>query len=93
MRADARASGKAVETMGILMSLGWLVIVGPLGFLLLLGAAYAMVTSNLALAVVCGLLALSPLFLTVVWACAIGAALLTEWWAENAKAAEATPGL
>jgi hypothetical protein len=90
MRAYARTSERTAETLGLLTFLVWLLIVGPAGFLLLLGLAYAMVTSNLALGVVCGLIALSPLFLTIVWACAIVAALLAERWMEKAETAEAT---
>jgi len=64
--------------VGATMFLAWTVIVGPVGFLLLLGEAYAMVTSNMALGVVCGLLALSPLFLTIAWAVTAGVAFLAE---------------
>jgi hypothetical protein len=89
MGADARAFERTGETLGIVMSLGWFLILGPAGFLLLLGLAYAMVTSNLALGLVCGLLALSPLCLTVIWAFPLGGALLAERWIEKPEAVEA----
>jgi len=92
MRADPSTSERAAEALGMLMSLAWFLTVGLAGFLLLLGLEYAIVTLNLALGLVCGLLALSPLFLTIIWAFAIGAALLAERWIEKAETAEATSG-
>ncbi len=52
---------------GTAMMISWFLFLGPLGFGLLCGVAYAMVTQNLALGIVCGLLCFAPLMLTVVW--------------------------
>jgi len=55
------------------------VTLGLGGFILLCLIAYAMVTQNLALGVVCGLLVFSPYILGVVWFFTVG----TSLWAER----------
>jgi hypothetical protein len=51
------------------------------GFLLLCLIAYAMVTENLALGVLCGLLLFLPYILGVIWFFTLG----TSLWAERAS--------
>lgn len=55
------------EKMGAAMCLSWFLCLGPVGFVLLLGLAYAMVVQNLALGIICGLLAASPAVLMGLW--------------------------
>jgi len=76
------------ENAGTLMFLGWSLILGLVGFLLLCALAYAMVTENLALGVVCGMVLFAPPALAVIWTLTAGASLLLERSARKAKEPE-----
>lgn len=78
------------ETSGALMMIAWTLIMGPVGLLLLLGVTYAVISQNLALGVVCGLLMFCPLALTVLWAPFLGLTLVQERWARKAIPAQRT---
>lgn len=78
------------ETTGAVMMIAWTLIIGPLGLVLLLGVAYAVISQNLALGVVCGLLMFCPLALTVLWAPFVGLTLVRERWARKAIPAPRT---
>ncbi len=77
---------RAAEKAGVLMFLGWILILGVGGFLLLGAMAYAMITENLALGVVCGLLLFAPSALGVGWMLTAGASLVAERSPRRAKA-------
>jgi hypothetical protein len=78
MKARETKASSAAENVGTLMLLCGILALGLGGFLLLSLIAYAMVTGNLALGVVCGLLLSSPYILGVAWLFTLGTSLRTE---------------
>lgn len=60
-------SERMAEKIGTAMIISWFVFLGPIGFLLLLGVAYSMFVQNLAVGVICGVLAFVPVILLIVW--------------------------
>ncbi len=67
---------KVAENVGTLMFLAWTLVVGIAGFVLLCAIAFAIVTENLALGLVCGLLLFAPSALGVGWMLTAGASAL-----------------
>lgn len=67
MKTTEPADKKAAAATGSAMLIAWMLFLGPAGFLLLLGVAYSMVTQNLALGILCGLLLLTPVVLSAAW--------------------------
>ncbi len=90
MEAHENPLRRMTETTGTIMIIIWTFVLGPVGFLLLLGTAYAMISGNLALGIVCGLLMFSPLLVTAVWAPLVALTLLVERFSARAIPAPET---
>lgn len=69
---------KAALGTGTWMLIAGVLILGPVGFCLLLAIFYSMMVQNLALGVVAGLMAASPLILLGIWAPLKWTAVLRE---------------
>ncbi len=69
---------KVAENVGTLMFLAWTLVVGIAGFVLLCAIAFAIVTENLALGLVCGLLLFAPPAVGIVWILTAAGSLLAE---------------
>jgi hypothetical protein len=78
MTTPETSAGRVAEKVSTWMFLSGILTVGVGGFLLLCLIAYAMVTENLALGVVCGLLLLVPYVCGIVWFFSLGASLSAE---------------
>jgi len=76
MNSIEEVLNQLVEKTGTWMFIAWSIVIGPVGFILLCGLAYAMYSSNLALGIVCSILACSPALLLAIWLPSLGAALL-----------------
>ena len=60
--------GKRVgRSMGTIMMVTWMLILGPIGAVLLGAVAYSMLAKNPIQGVLCGILLFLPLFLTIAW--------------------------
>ncbi len=79
MNASGTPSERFIEKLSTLTVFCGVLTLGLGGFLLLCVIAYAMITENLALGVVCGLLLFSPYILGVVWFFTLG----TSLWADR----------
>ena len=79
MNASETPTERFIENLSTLIVFCAVLTLGLGGFLLLCLIASAMVTGNLALGVVCGLLLFSPYILGVVWFFTLGTLL----WAER----------
>jgi hypothetical protein len=58
---------KVVRTMGTIMMIMWMLVLGPVGALLLGGLAYAMFAKSLVAGAFCAMLIFLPLVLTLAW--------------------------
>ena len=67
---------RAAESVGTWMFIVWTFVIGPVGFLLLCGLAYSIHFSNLALGIICAVLASSPVLLLAAWMLLMGASLI-----------------
>ncbi len=81
MNASESSKPRFIENLSTLIVLCGVLTLGVGGFLLLCLIAYAMVTENLALGVLCGLLLFLPYFLGIIWFFTLG----TSLWAERAS--------
>jgi hypothetical protein len=93
MSATEGTLNRAAESVGTWMFLALSVVIGTVGFVILCGLAYTMYFSNLALGIILGLLASSPLLLPPVWTLLMGASLiggLAERRADLASESSAT---
>jgi hypothetical protein len=86
MNASENSSTKFAENLSTLTCLSWISALGLGGFLLLCLLAYAMVTENLALGLVCGMLLAVPYILGVVWFFTAAPSVLAERVPEKAEA-------
>ncbi len=82
MRLTEGMLNRAGESVGTWMFIAWTIVIGLVGFVLLCGLAYAMHFSNLALGIICAVLASSPALVLAVWMLLMGA-LLIEGLAER----------
>ncbi len=80
MDASESSKPRFIENLSTLIVLCGVLTLGVGGFVLLCLIAYAMVTENLALGVLCGLLLFLPYILGVIWFFTLG----TSLWAERA---------
>lgn len=78
MNAPETTSKRVTETVSTMVFLCGAIVLGLGGFLLLCLMAYAIVTENLALGMVAGLLLFSPYILGFVWFLSMGTSLITE---------------
>jgi fatty acid desaturase len=85
MNATETSNGRFTENLSLLTCLCWVPALGLGGFLLLCLLAYAMVTENLALGVVCGMLLAVPYILGVIWFCTVGTSVCAERVPEKAE--------
>ncbi len=76
---------EAALGVGTWMLLAGVLILGPVGFLLLLVVFYSMMSQNLALGVVAGLIFFSPLILLIIWTLLKWTAVLRELSGVKAK--------
>ncbi len=76
MRATEGMLNRAAESFGTWMFIALTILIGPVGFVILCGLAYAMHFSNLALGIICALLASLPLLLPAAWILLMGASLI-----------------
>jgi hypothetical protein len=79
MNASESSRPRFIENLSSSIVFCGVLTLGVGGFFLLCLIAYAMVTGNLALGVLCGLLLFSPYILGVVWVFTLG----TSLWAER----------
>jgi hypothetical protein len=83
MTATDSTAERWAAGMGTANIMAWFLFLGPVGLAMLYGVAYAMVTQNLALGVVCGLLVFTPLVMGVVWGSVQLYAHLRKAWAKQ----------
>jgi hypothetical protein len=84
MKTAEPAVKKLALKLGTWVFVSWTILLGPVGLVLLCGIACALLTSNLALGLVCGLLALGPAFLSALWVPLLVASFIAERSAQRA---------
>jgi hypothetical protein len=85
MNASETSSVKFTDNLSTLTCLCWVPALGLGGFFLLCLLAYAMVTENLALGVLCGLVLAVPYICGMVWFFTVGTSVCAERVPEKAE--------
>ncbi len=67
MKSKDTLGKRVVRSMGTIMMVTWMLILGPIGAVLLGAVAYSMLAKNPIQGVLCGILLFLPLFLTIAW--------------------------